>query len=206
MSAFADELRGTLAEQAAVTRAAQERQEQTVRQPRDEARAAAGKILDEVFEPLMEEFWGVMEAERVLRDGRLKRDARAASEYGVNLRALGIARSRRFFEIRLWCRATREAAIALSAECLHYYPECATRASDPQPLLPLPPAALSLSALSPGASAIDEARTWCRDILKQCAAALMDANFSGGPVGPAPIGAPLATFPADAPCDVPMTV
>jgi hypothetical protein len=197
MSDFADELRGTLAEQAAVTRAARERHEQQRQpQPLDQARATTRKILDAVFDPLLEEFWTVMEAESVLRDGRLKRDARAANEYGVNLRALGIARARRFFEVRLWCRATREAAIELSADCLHYYPESATRAADPQPLLPLAPA-----TLGPTPSAIEESRQWCSQILKQCAAALVDANLASGRD---PVCAPLADAAAGFPSVVPV--
>jgi hypothetical protein len=205
MSDFGDQLRDKLAQQEDAARAAGRRQEQerqAAEKQFEEAEAAAAALIEDVFGPLLAEFQEVMKAEGLFssRRGRIRheRPARHRPDFGrqrVTCRAHGTARGRPVYEVRVQAGLGRASPLAMefSAECVLCPPS-----QPPQSLVELPRSSGPAPAIDAAA-----ARQWCGDILKQCAEALMRANFAPGP---APLHAPLPSMPAMAPIAFPATV
>jgi hypothetical protein len=141
-----------------------------------------------VLRPLVEDFAAVMRARGVLRAGSIRRELPAiyrqdAAQVRLVFRALGAARTRRYYEVRLTAdvaprgalEGALQGAIELSAKCVHYLPDDPRRVVPPEPpqaLVELP-ALKTLSATSPD---LDAARRWCGETLKQSAAAVVEAT------------------------------
>ena len=150
--------------------------------PQASVRQAAAALVADVFRPLLEEFRTVLEEEDVflLRDGYLAADPAAGSnECRLRYRAYGTAPGGRLFEIGLAAAATDAGAIELSADCFDDAQQDGLTLDSPPPLADLPRQTLPAAPFNR-----EPARQWCAEVLKQCAEAIVEANFD--PAAPAP--------------------
>jgi hypothetical protein len=120
MSQFADELQGVLAkkaEQLHVEELIRDRQRREAQRQADETASAAAALVRDVFRPLLEEFFLVLEAAGVLCGGVVEEDRDGAGAYLCRLRARGTAPSAPRYEIRVACAIIESGRIEAAIEC-----------------------------------------------------------------------------------------
>ncbi len=196
MSDFADRLRAQLAQKNDDARAETVRKEEEQKAALErfhQADAAGAALAEEVFAPLFEELNEIMDAQNVLREGRVRceRPGHYRSDAGrqaVSYRGVARRRERQYYEVRVSVDVSRLSSIELGAACLTYPGGAASRSNVPVPptvLLELPPLTIATSGTDRAA-----VREWCEDALKRCAEVLLEANYIPGRA-PAPIAPPV---------------
>jgi hypothetical protein len=231
MTDFADLLESRLAGKGPEIRQACRREDERRRAEAmrfEQVRAEAGDLLSGDLRPLLEDFLAVMQSPKrsenqsLLREGRIRVERPAsgrprADKLMLALKALGPARARRYYEVRVTATAAADGrGLALAAECIHYLPPSPRRESAEETLVALPALAfqaemaVELGRTGPHPWAVcfwkgddvpptgawdyetwkRSARQWLGDVLQQSAEAIIAASFHNAPP------APLMTFPA----------
>jgi hypothetical protein len=206
MSSFGDELRRVIAKKAdqlSVRDALAERARETAQRKRDELDAAAAAVVSEVFGPLVEEFYQALQAAGVLRSRKHSGPGRHVN--GAHIYSLSVfgASRKAIYRIRIYAAATAEARIALKAEVRRRKEEKRAEEepkrwtelfdevpdSDPSsfslhpssfPSAPssfiLPPSSFPVKTVAPEHAKNPSVENWCREALKKCAAAVVEAE------------------------------